>query len=127
MSNDSIPPGTSSPKRVRRLAATTADGTSYERWKDILSEMKDIARRPPSQWIAMRTEIHNETLVFVCRRAGRNDGELYAVLVEELFRRTRRIATRVIREWVLDRLAQADIVAVVDVQIFKLVFEKEPT
>jgi hypothetical protein len=127
MSNDSIPPGTGSPKRIRRLAATTADGTSYERWKDILSEMKGIARRPPSQWIAERKEIHNETLVFLLRRAGRNDLELYTALAEELFRRTRRIATRVIRVWVLDRLAQADIVAVVDVQIFELVFEKEPT
>jgi hypothetical protein len=114
-------------KRIRRLAATTADGTSYERWNDIESEMKDIARRPPSQWIARLKEIHNETLVFVLRRAGPNDRELYAPLVQELFRRTRRIATRVIREWVLDRLAQVDIVAVVDVQIFKLVIEKEPT
>jgi hypothetical protein len=127
MSTDSVPPGTSSPKRIRRLAASTAEGTSYERWEDIESEMKDIACRPPSQWIARHKEIRNETLVFLLRRAGPNDRELYTTLIQELFRRTRRIATRVIRGWVIDRLAQVDIVAAVDVQIFKLVFEKEPT
>jgi hypothetical protein len=119
MSEFPDPPDLSSRARIRMLASTVADGKAYERWKDVEDEIQKASRLHQSDLITQAQGFQSETLVFFIRQTHRVEKEISAVLLQELTKRTLRLARRWV--WGLDRMAVEDIVLKVEMSILELV------
>jgi len=119
MSTFSTPQKSGSLARIRRLASSLANGKAYERRPDVEAEIQRVLRLHQSAWIAEAEDLQNETLVFLIRQIDRGDEELFGRLLQELSKRTVRIASR----WAqgLDPIAAEEIVLRVEMQILELV------
>src|SRR5437867_4060349 len=108
------------PKPVPPLTAKTADGTPYKRFADVEAEIREVWCQPPSDWIAGKETLKNETLVFLIRKGGLNDDEIRGLLLAELIARTVRIAESAVKG--LDEVATEEIGLEVEAKIFELVW-----
>jgi hypothetical protein len=111
--------------RIRRLARSVANGTYYARWKDVVKQIRRVRRLPPTEWIVLAKDLYSETLVFLIKQTHRAEKEVVGALLQELIRRTVRLARRWVR-W-LDSLAAEEIVLKVEIRILELVLTEKPS
>jgi len=111
--------------RIRRLARSVTNGTVYGRWKDVVKQIRRVCRLPPREWIMLAKDLHSETLVFLIKQTHRAEKDVISALLQELIRRTVRLARRWVR-W-LDSLAAEEIVLKVEIRILELVLAEKPS
>ena len=68
-------------------------GSGYTRFPDVEAEIEEMSKCSRSDWRRRAKQLHNETLVCLVRKIGRDDGETAGPLLMELGKRTVRIAT----------------------------------
>src|SRR6478752_5256469 len=75
-------------KPVPPLTNRKADGTRYTRFADVEAEIRAVWYHPPTDLIALKQKLKNETLVFLICRAGLKDDYTRGELLAELDART---------------------------------------
>ncbi len=110
---------------VPPLTALKAHGKPYERSATVHNEIGRMLRLPQSDWMAEAPDLHNETVVFLMRRARRSQEELYGLLVLELTKRINRLA----RRWTLslDQFTAEEIRGKVEIETLELVLTEQPS
>lgn len=97
----------------------------YQRRSDLEAEIQRVLRLPQSDWIAEMTGLQNETLVFLIRHTNRAGEDLLAPLLQELSKRTVRIARRWSRGF--DKFTAEEIAVRVEIEILELVLAETPS
>jgi hypothetical protein len=93
---------------------------NYQRPPDVEAEIQRVSNLPQSDWLAQATDLQNETLVLLIRQVVRADEDLFAALLQELSRRTLRIAGRWVKGF--DKYTRENILLPqVEIEILELV------
>jgi len=106
-------------KPIPCLTARTADGKPYTRFADVEAEIAVVWPRPPSDWIARRENLKNETLAFLIRKSGLADDYIRGLLQMELHARAVRISESHVKGF--DDVIREEIGLEVEGKIFDLV------
>jgi hypothetical protein len=109
-----------SSKPVPPLTAKTADGKLYTRFADVEAEIREVWRRPPVDWIALKEKLKSETLVFLVRKSGLKDDHIRGQLQAEVNARAIRISESHVKGF--DDVIKEEIGLEVEAKIFKLVW-----
>jgi hypothetical protein len=109
-------------ERVRRQASTMAGGKGYEWWADVEEQITRFRSLPQSVLLSKLKDFKNETLVYFIKEFRRGPEEFIGPLVQELSRRTIRMAARLVRD--LDRIVREHIVMEVELEILTLVLDE---
>src|SRR4051794_1451015 len=119
MDNNSTEHNSVSPARNRSLKSSKKDGTGYHRWTDVEEEIRTVVHRHESEWIREAPNLQNETLVFLIRHIGIDDGEVYGQLFSEISRRIHRLVP--IWTYVPGEVSQQFVIEAVGIEVLKLV------
>jgi hypothetical protein len=125
MGEFSDPPEDSSRERIRKLASSMGDGRAYERWEDIVKQIRKMCRLSQCDWIARATELESETLVFLFKQTHRVEPDVAGPLMQELSKRTLRQVRRKAKG--LDPRQAEHVVERVEYNILLLLLSEEPS
>jgi hypothetical protein len=101
------------------------DGRAYERWQDIVKQIRETCRLPQSDWIAQAPQLESETLVFLFRQTHRVEPDVAGPLLEELCKRTLRQARHKVKG--LKPMEAEHVVLEVEEKILQLLLSGEPS
>lgn len=135
VSNMSVSPPSSQPApvppaRVPPLTSSTEKGEPYKRRADIEAKILRALERPLAEWAAMAAatgagRLPDEALVFLIRAIQNGDRDLFGRLINELSRRTARIARHFVQGY--DKDTTNEIIWKVEKEIIDLVLVENPS